>query len=689
MTPAGPPPAMQQRTRSGVEEAPELERSVLGVMGIHRPAAELRPDPGRDWYNPGPPMAFDARRVLHTLLGERPRTLLCFVSPTLLAVAIDVLLRPSSLLAFEPLQWLNYFGSSMASAGFWGGPLWLASRLFTRTGRAAQAGRIAFFGLFVFPLSVFCFGGQPLYFHVFHAYMARDTVRLGIAMRGTLGAWLAAWGASVVLMVLVGLAATLVFARLTRLAAPSARRAWPIVPVLGFSVAATCFWVDFVESRSLQAAPPDTCFIHGAVHALRDAVTHKGWVRRGISLREPAPLPPLPTPPHRPNVLLVVTESVRADALCSAPPPQCKGQFLDADASDRVPLGRLTSQSPGTLSSCVMLWTGLGPDADFATMLRAPVLWEVAHAVGYRTAYITSQNLRYEDFATFFRRAGIDVMASAAELGGAGDPHLGAPDENATARLLEFVRGEQRETPGLPYFATLHLSNTHWPYRVDPAMQPFAPHDPSPWSDAAKLHNHYRNSVLMQERTVSAFLRELRAMPGADDTVVVFVSDHGEEFREHGGMYHLTTLFDEQVRIPGWLVAGPRALEPSQREALAGWVDRRTFSRDVNATVLDLLGALDARGGFPYADQLLGRSLLRPATAGDPPVPLSTASGVWEPDIAKYGVMAGDLLVVRGARSRWDCYDAKRDPGEHNAHAKDIACLSLMGIGVRTFAASP
>ena len=65
----------------------------------------------------------------------------------------------------------------------------------------------------------------------------------------------------------------------------------------------------------------------------------------------------------------------------------------------------------------------------------------------------------------------------------------------------------------------------------------------------------------MQERTVSAFLRELRAMPGWDDTVVVFVSDHGEEFREHGGMYHLTTLFDEQVRIPGWLVAGPRALD--------------------------------------------------------------------------------------------------------------------------------
>jgi hypothetical protein len=634
---------------------------------------------------------FDARLLVRALVGERPLVLLCFVSPTLLAVAIDVALRPRSLLAFEPLQWFNYFGSSMASAGFWGGPLWLASRLFTKTSVAARAGLALFFGVFVFPLSVFCFGGQPLYFHVFNAYMARDTVRLGIALRGTLGAWLSAWGASGLLMVVAGLAATLVFARLVRIASKPILPAWPIIPVIGFTAAAACFWVDFVESRSLQAAPPDTCFIHGAMHALRAAVTHKGWVRRGVSLREPAPLPPLAPPAHRPNVLLIVTESVRADALCSAPPPRCQARFLDGVAPDRVPLGRLTAQSPGTLSSCVMLWTGLGPDADFRTMLEAPVLWEVAHGVGYSTAYISAQNLRYEDFAAFFQRAGIDVMASAADLGGAGDPHLGAPDENATARLLAFVHGQQDakgESPqasATPYFAVLHLSNTHWPYRVDPALQPFEPHDPSPWSDAGKLHNHYRNSVLLQERTVSAMLAELRSLPGWDDTVVVFVSDHGEEFREHGGMYHLTTLFDEQVRIPGWLVAGPRVLETTQRDALAAWVNRRTFTRDVNATILDLLGVLDARPGFPFAARLLGRSLLRPPEADDPPVPMSTASGVWEPDIAKYGIMMGDLLAVRPATPRWDCFDAKRDPSEH-AHAQDLRCLGLVSLGTRTFA---
>jgi membrane-anchored protein YejM (alkaline phosphatase superfamily) len=424
------------------------------------------------------------------------------------------------------------------------------------------------------------------------------------------------------------------------------------------------------------------------VHALRQAVTHKGWVRRGVSLRDPAPLPALLPPQHRPNILLILTESVRADSFCSSPPPDCKARFLDAVAGDRVPLGRLTTQSPGTISSSVMLWTGLGPDADLDTMLRAPVLWEVARAVGYRTAYIASQNLRYEDFAAFFQRAGIDVIESAADLGGAGDPHLGAPDENATAHFLDFVRGEDKNGPHVPYFATLHLSNTHWPYRVDPSLQPFEPHDSSALGPRDKLYNHYRNSVLLQERTVSTFLGALRALPGWDDTVVLFLSDHGEEFREHGGSYHLTTLFDEQVRVPGWLVAGPRALDDAQRAALAAWADRRTFTRDVHATMLDLLGVLGTRSHFPFAGRLFGRSLLRTPAPEEPLVPMSTGSGVWEPDITRYGVMSGDLLVVRTPGARWECYDAKKDPGEH-VQTSDMRCVTLAAAGAQAFEGAP
>jgi hypothetical protein len=624
------------------------------------------------------------RRVRRMILGQSPRAVLLFLTPTLLAIALDFALRAPSLVIFPPREWLNYFGSSLASAGFWGGPLWLTSWLWPARRWPARVALGLFWGLFLLPLAAFGLGGQVLYYRVFHYYMGRDTVRLGIKLRGTLGAWLSSWGASVAIMIVIGLVASVVILLAARRAGRYVRVALPSLPIAGFLVATTCFWFDFVESRSLQAAPPDTCFIHGMMHALRDAVTGRGWVRRGISKREPDPLPPLlASTGHHPNILLVVSESVRADAMCSSPALGCKARFLDEVAPERLALGKLTTQSSGTFSACVMLWTGLPPDSDFRTMHQAAVLWEVARSLGYRTAYIGSQNLRYDDFGAFLENAAIDVEASAIDIGGAPDPHVGAPDENATARTLSFVR----DVPaGKPYFAVLHLSNTHWPYRVAEDLQPNSPHDPSPVGDIVALHNHYLNSVLMQERTMADFLRQLRATAGWDDTAVVFLSDHGEQFREHGGLYHLTSLYDEQVRVPGWVLAGPHALDASQRIALGAWLRRRTYSQDVHATVLDLLGVLDQRPSMPFADRLTGRSLLRPPTPDEPMVLLSTGSGVWEPDDAKYGVMKGEMLAVKSAGAGWYCYDIRADPFERAARGSLPGCGPLMDLGTERFA---
>lgn len=624
-----------------------------------------------------------AARVLRALLGDRPIVILAVVSPTLLAIVLDFVLRPRSLVDFPPREILNYTGSSLAAAGFWGGPLWLASRLFlVKEGKrriAARAALVVVFGALFWPFAFFAYGGQAAYYRVFHAYMGRDTVRLGIALRGTVGAWLSAWGGKVLLMALAGLVITLLVAALVRRAAPALKSAWPIVPLLGFAGSAFCFWIDFVESRSLQAAPPDTCFLHSAVTALRMRVTHKGGPTKGVSLRTPAPLPPLITATHRPNVVVIVTESVRADAVCSEP-SHCGSRFLDLVAKDRVSLGKLTSQASGTFSACVMLWTGLPPDVDFHTAHRAPVLWELAKGVGYGTAYITSQNLRYDDLAAFVQRAGIDLQASAVDFGDTRDPHLGAPDERATERALAYVRGVP---DGTPYFALVHLSNTHWPYRVDPALQPHSPHSEDPFGDIEALHNHYKNSVLMQERTVAEFVRELRAMPRWDDTVVMFMSDHGEQFREHGGLYHLNNVFDEELRVPGWLVAGERALTTDQRAALASYAQRRTYSQDVQATIVDLFGVFDQRASLPHADLVTGRSLVR-TRLPDPEVALSTTSGVWEDDDPNYGVARGELLLVGTQNHPWWCFDARTDPAQR-AVLSASDCVGLLEVAKKRF----
>ncbi len=603
-------------------------------------------------------------RYKRALLGDRPLVLLGLAAPTALALGLDLTIRGGSIAGFATQAKLIYASSLLISAAFWVEPLWLAGWLLRRRSARALAATAAVFGLWVLPFATCSFAGQALYHRVFHAYVGRDTVRLGVALRGTVGDWFTAWSGPWLLagMVLSGAAIALALFVLVRRAAPRLDGPVPLLPILTFCGAAICFWTDQVDSRFLQAATPDACFVHGVTHALRTWIEGRGGVRQGMSLRSPAPLPALSSA-HRPNVVLVLTESVRADALCSDPPPTCRAPFLDGVAADRMPLGKLTSQTPNTFSACMVLWTGLSPAVDFRTAHSAPVLWEIARAVGYRTAYVTSQNPNYEDFGTFTRRAGIDVLVTATDLGGVAQEQLGAPDERATAEMLRFVRSTD---PATPYFAVLHLSNTHAPYRVDPELAPFTPHSTDPLGNTAAFHNHYRNSVALQERLVADFVRALRATPGWDDTALLFLSDHGEQFREHGGLYHNHSLYDEELRVPGWLIAGPAAVDTARRAALASHAGRRTYMQDVHETVVDLLGVEDARATLPFAAAVTGRSLLRERPAGEGPTALlATATSVWEPDDARFGATAGERALI-GAPGAWACFDTARDPKEHS-----------------------
>jgi hypothetical protein len=623
-------------------------------------------------------------RIRRLLLGKAAGVLPRLLLPTVAALAIDLALRTRQLAGYA-LQGKAIYGSSvLVSAGFWALPLWACARLgHVAAPPAAAIARRVLFVAWLVPWMAMSFGGQVLYHRVFDSYMGRDTLRLGIALRGTVGDWFGSWGGPWLALAMLLTGASIAWASL-RATKPVAELggAVPLLLPLVFAGALVCFWTDNVDSRFLQAATPDACFVHGAVHALRMAVTGQWRRRQGVSLRTPAPLPSLTRHRAAPrNVLVVLTESVRADASCSDPPPACVSPFLDEVARERLPLGLLTSQTPNTFSATMVLWTGLVPTATFSEAHSAPVLWELARAVGYRTAYVSSQNPEYEDFGAFTRRAGIDVDVTAIELGGMAQEQLGAPDERATQALARFVR----ETPdGTPYFAVLHLSNTHAPYRIDPGLLPYVPQSPDPIGAVAAFHNRYRDAVRFQERTLAALLRELEAAPRWDDTVVVLLSDHGEEFREHGGIYHNHSLYDEDLRVPGWMIGGARTISDAERAAVATYAGLRTYTQDVHETLVDLLGLEEERPALPYAQLVTGRSLLRPRS-GEPTVLLSTSTSVWEPDDARFGVMRGPELVVGASTGAWSCFDVAFDPRE-KAPRPATQCADLLDVAKNSFA---
>jgi hypothetical protein len=629
-----------------------------------------------------------ALRAKKLFVGERALPLLALASPTVLAIAIDVGLRARALAGHAPQGKFIYMSSWLISAAFWAWPLWILGRLATRGRRPSAIVAAALLALWVFPFATFCYAGQPLYYGVFHSYVGRDTVRLGIALRGTVTDWFASWSGPVVVgaMLLIG---GIVAGAMLGVARRVARRTSPRVPLLlplTFAGALFCAWIDMIDSRFLQAATPDTCFVHGVVHAIRVSVTGKGGIHQGMTIRSPAPLPPLVSSRSSPrNVILVLTESVRADVTCSDPPPRCASPFLDEVVPDRIALGELRTETPSTFSSFLLLTTGLLPTADFRSAHTAPVLWEVARAVGYETAYVSAQNPKYEDFGAFTERAGIDVLVSGSDLGGMRQEQVGAPDERATEEALRFVRSVPA---GKPYFAFLHLSNTHAPYRTDPELLPFLPESTNPVGDDSSFWNRYRDSVRLQERTVTEFLRAVRALPSWNDTVVLFLSDHGEQFFEHGGLYHNHSLWQEELRIPGWIAAGSRALGDEERLALRSWDGQKTYTPDVHATVIDLLGVDVERARLPLASLVRGRSLLSPfSPASETPVLLTTSTAVWEPDDAWFGATLRERVAVARPGGPWQCFDTVQDPGERTDLGEG-PCADLARVADEAFGAA-
>ena len=614
-------------------------------------------------------------KPLRALLGGKPRAFILLAAPTLLALLVDAAVRASAFMDFAPQGKAIYGSSLLVSAGFWILPMWVVTKLSVVVGPRAGIARIARFlivAFWIMPFAAFSFGGQLLYYRVFHSYMGRDSVRLGIAARGTLGDWFASWGGPALSLAMIG-SAVLVLAisfRATRKHRAEISQAIPVLPVFLFIGAMVCFWTDNVDSRFLQAAVPDACFVHGVVHAFRMRVTGKWNDRHGYSERTPAPLPLLQSVKKRPpSIIVVLTESVRADVICSDPPPRCTDGSFDGVAPDRASLGKLTSQTPNTFSAFMVLTTGLEPNATFTEAHSAPVLWELARAVGYRTGYISSQNPRFEDFGTFPRRAGIDTLLMSTELGGMRQEQLGAPDQRAIDAALAFVHANRDDAP---YLLVLHLSNTHAPYLTDPSYLPFQPESVDPLGNVTQFKNHYKNSVVTQQRALRAFWQAVRGTPAWPDTMIFFLSDHGEQFRERGGLYHNHTLFDEELRIPGFVFGGAAALGADDRAALATYAGKRTYMQDVHETLIDAMGLEDARKTLPFAARVRGRSLFRPRVAADEPVALlGTSSAVWEPDDARFGAMVGEKKLWGPPGTAWTCCDLTKDPAEHVVRASN------------------
>jgi membrane-anchored protein YejM (alkaline phosphatase superfamily) len=418
-----------------------------------------------------------------------------------------------------------------------------------------------------------------------------------------------------------------------------------------------------------------------ALFALASAGTGAGG--QPLVRRAPRLAPLAAKPPTTRNILLVVTESVRFDSVCVEYRSDCKlTPFTNRAAEGRLPLREMRSLSSSTAISIGVMWSGLLPTQMTEAIRSAPMLFDFARAAGYDTAYWSSQSTMFTGSASFFAALPLSKRCTGTDLGAVTDDS-GAEDPLVTERA-------KRELPKLrePWFAVVQYANTHYPYRVR-GEEPFQPATEDKAAErTVYFKNHYQNAVYTQDRTIGDLLTSLRATPAGTRTIVVYTSDHGEAFREHGQLGHTTSVFEEEIHVPTWIDAPADVLAPAEREALSAARDALAWHSDLAPTLLDLLGLWDAPGVAPMRKRMLGTSLLRPRRTSAI-LPITNCTELWGCSFRNWGVAKGTLkLESREFDADWHCWDLSRDPYEQHDLGTE-ACADLKSAAEGFFGRLP
>jgi arylsulfatase A-like enzyme len=305
------------------------------------------------------------------------------------------------------------------------------------------------------------------------------------------------------------------------------------------------------------------------------------------------------------NVVLVGIDTLRADhALLTAPPAGGRDltPHLRSLAARATVYEAAVSPSCWTLPSFGSILTGRYPRQHGATQLfgrlpaREITLAEILGEAGYRTGAVVSH--LYVDADRGFRQ-GFDTFDQACSRG-----HEAITSSEVTDRALRFVDGAGED----PFLLFVHYFDPHYEFRDHP-KEPFSDgyrgwlrDEPMSFDnleqkrhlldpdDLSFLTGLYAEEVAHTDAQVGRLLSGLGERGLSQRTLIVVVSDHGEEFLEHGWLGHSTGLYEPAIRVP--LVVAAPGRPP-------GTVRRTVETRAILPTVLRDLGLRGGRAEGP------------------------------------------------------------------------------------------
>lgn len=327
------------------------------------------------------------------------------------------------------------------------------------------------------------------------------------------------------------------------------------------------------------------------------------------------------------SVLLLTVDSLRWDA---------DNRFDLAKSSDEeiVSFDRAFATGPGTSPSFPGLLTGtlplsyggLGPLSDERPRLSSE-LWDAGfNTAGFQCNPFLSRHFNYDQGFTTFEDYQHPLMGVATKIFPRGieinNPKLRQIDD--LLHITDIIKKSYRLVKGKPrpyvsaevitndtiewlkdvdesFFCWVHYMDVHHPcfppekYRDRYDVASVTQSDVSEWysallrepetltqHDIEALQSLYDAAIDYTDQQIGRLIDYLKETGRYEDTLIVFTSDHGELFGEHGQYGKPERMFDELLRVPLIVVNGP--------EYLSHATDHLVSLLDVPPLIHDALG---------------------------------------------------------------------------------------------------
>jgi arylsulfatase A-like enzyme len=342
---------------------------------------------------------------------------------------------------------------------------------------------------------------------------------------------------------------------------------------------------------------------------------------------------PAKSRPSKPNVLYLFSDQHRAVSLPGEVFNEAKAPNIDAFRRANFSMDTCVSNYPLCAPYRGVFMSGRWPTQtgvmgnDLALPLTETTMGDVFKAAGYQTAYVGKWHLSgHQEDGEFIPpgrgRLGFDYWrmwgntndhyASLTWDADTGKP-LKLPGWNATAmtdQAVEFLKKQPAESAGKPWFLVLSWNPPHPPF--DPPAKDQAPYGgslkmrpnvmmkadgPGPTRTPEKMHKAmegYYGGITGIDLEFARVLKTLEETGQADNTIVIYTSDHGEMLGSQGRMSKQVP-YEESCRVP-FMVRSPG-------------VTPKGGSSDVQFAAIDIYPTVCGLAGIPIPAHCEGKDM--------------------------------------------------------------------------------